>query len=147
MWYWQRTYMHKSGIPIDVFLIFIKVHLRVCSYLFEHLAYHFLLLRRDKNVITPALEILVASEMETEGSNELVVLLWEHMLLEVGESSGGVFHGGRLALMLTVSFSHKKNVYYFLEERNILLSSSTSRTSLLRCTIEWQFEHKAHNSD
>ena len=22
MWYWQRTYMHKSGIPIDVFLVF-----------------------------------------------------------------------------------------------------------------------------
>ena len=35
------------------------------------------------------------------------------MLLEVGKSSG-VFHGSRLVLMLTVSFSHKKNVYYFL---------------------------------
>ena len=146
MWYWQRTYMHKSGIPIDVLLVVIELHFGVCSYLFEHLAYHFLLLRRNKNVTTPALEILVTSEVETEGSHELVVLLCEHMLLEVGESSG-VFHWCRLALMLTVSFSHKRNVYYFLEERNILLSSSTSRTSLLRCTIEWQFEHKAHNSD
>ena len=87
MWYWQRTYMHKSGIPIDVLLVVIELHFGVCSYLFEHLAYHFLLLNT-----TPALEILVASEVETEGSHELVVLLWEHVLLEVGKSSG-VFHG------------------------------------------------------
>ena len=91
MWYWQRTYMHKSGIPIDVLLVVIELHFGVCSYLFEHLSYHFLLLRRDKNFTKPALEILVASEVETEGSHELVVLLCEHMLLEVGESSG-VFH-------------------------------------------------------
>lgn len=88
MWYWQRTYMHKSGIPIDVLLVVIELHFGVCSYLFEHLAYHFLFLRRDKNVTTSALEILVASEVENEGCHELVILLWEHVLLEVGESSG-----------------------------------------------------------
>ena len=88
MWYWQRTYMHKSGIPIDVLLVVIELHFGVCSYLFEHLAYHFLFLRRDKNVTTSALEILVASEVKTEGCHELVILLWEHVLLEVGESSG-----------------------------------------------------------
>ena len=78
----------KSGIPIDVLLVVIKLHLGVCSYLFEHMAYLLLLLRRYKNVTTSALEILVASEVETECSHELVILLWEHMLLEVGESSG-----------------------------------------------------------
>jgi hypothetical protein len=41
-----------------------------------------------KNVTTPTLEILVASEVEDEGSHELVILLWVHPLLEVGESSG-----------------------------------------------------------
>ena len=34
------------------------------------------------------LEILVASEVKDEGSHELVILLWVHTLLEVGESSG-----------------------------------------------------------
>ena len=88
MWYWQRTYMHKSGIPIDVLLVVIELHFGVCSYLFEHLAYHFLFLRRDKNVTTSALEILVAPEVEDESSHKLVILLWVYPLLEVGESSG-----------------------------------------------------------
>ena len=88
IWYWQRTYMHKSGIPIDVFLVFIKVHFGVSSYLFKHQSYHLLLLRWKKNVTTSALEILVAPEVEDEGSHELVILLWVHPLLEVGESSG-----------------------------------------------------------
>ena len=48
-----------------------------------------------KNVATSALEILVASEVEDEGSHELVILLWVHPLLEVGESSGV---GHRLAV-------------------------------------------------
>ena len=100
MWYWQRTYMHKSGIPIDVLLVVIELYFGVCSYLFEHLAYHFLLLRRNMNVTTPALEILVASEVETEGSHELVVLLWEHVLLEVGESSGE-YHRFFVAIVYT----------------------------------------------
>ena len=80
--------MHKSGIPIDVFLIFIKVHFGVSSYLFKHQSYHLLLLRWKKNVTTSALEILVAPEVEDEGSHELVILLWVHPLFEVGESSG-----------------------------------------------------------
>lgn len=69
-------------------LVVIELHFGVCSYLFEHLAYHFLFLRRKKNVTTPELEILVASEVETEGCHELVILLWVHPLLEIGESSG-----------------------------------------------------------
>ena len=100
MWYWQRTYMHKSGIPIDVLLVVIEVHFGVCSYLFEHQSYHFLLLRWKKNVTTSALEILVAPEVENEGCHKLVILLWEHMLLEVGESSG-VFHWLFIAIVCT----------------------------------------------
>ena len=80
--------MHKSGIPIDVFLVFIKVHFGVSSYLFKHQSYHLLLLRWKKNVTTSALEILVAPEVEDESSHKLVILLWVHPLLEVGESSG-----------------------------------------------------------
>lgn len=80
--------MHESDTPIDVFLVFVEVHFGVCSYLFKHQSYHFLLLRWKKNVTTSALEILVASEVEDEGSHELVILLWVHPLLEVGESSG-----------------------------------------------------------
>ena len=108
MWYWQRTYMHKSGILIDVFLIFIKVHLRVSSYLFKHLSYHFLLLWWKKEDTTPTLEILVASEVQNKGCHELVVLLWEHVLLEVGESSGES-HGVEHLIVrcsLFVAFSH-----------------------------------------
>ena len=71
----------KSGIPIDVLLVVIKLHLGVCSYLFEHMAYLLLLLRRYKNVTTSALEILVASEVENKCCHELFVLLWEDMLL------------------------------------------------------------------
>ena len=41
MWYWQRTYMYQSCIPIDVFLVFIKIHSGVSSYLFKHQSYHF----------------------------------------------------------------------------------------------------------
>ena len=65
--------MHKSGIPIDVFLIFIKVHFGVSSYLFKHQSYHLLLLRWKKNVTTSALEILVAPEVEDE-----VVINWSY---------------------------------------------------------------------
>ena len=35
---------------------------------------------------------MVASEVEDEGSHELVILLWVHMLLEVGETTGE-YHG------------------------------------------------------
>ena len=69
-------------------LVFIEVHFGVSSYLFKHQSYHLLLLRWKKNVTTPALEILVASEVEDKGRHELVILLWVHLLLEVGESSG-----------------------------------------------------------
>ena len=79
---------HGSSIPIDSLLIFIEIHLGVCSYLFKHQSYHFLLLWWKKNAAMPTLEILVASEVETEGSHELVILLWVHSLLEVCESSG-----------------------------------------------------------
>ena len=41
---------HYLGIPIDMFLIFVEVHIGVCSNLFEHLPYHFLLLRWKKNI-------------------------------------------------------------------------------------------------
>ena len=71
-----------------MFLVFVEVHFGVSSYLFKHQSYHFLLLRWKKNVTTSALEILVASEVEDEGCHELVILLWVHPLLEVGESSG-----------------------------------------------------------
>ena len=71
-----------------MFFIFIKVHFGVSSYHFKHQSYHLLPLRRKKNCTTPALEILVAPEVEDEGSHELVILLWVHPLLEVGESSG-----------------------------------------------------------
>ena len=71
-----------------MFLVFVEVHFGVCSHLFKHQSYHFLLLGRKQNVATPTLEILVASEVEDEVRYELVILLWVHMLLEVGESSG-----------------------------------------------------------
>lgn len=70
-----------------MFLIFVEVHIGVCSYLFEHQPYHFLLLRWKKNIATPTLEILVASEVEDKGSHELVILLRVHPLLEVGETA------------------------------------------------------------
>ena len=88
MWYRQVVKRHDSDIPIDVLLVFVEVHFGISSYLFKHQSYHFLFLWWKKNVTTPALEILVASEVETEGSHELVILLWVHPLLEVGESSG-----------------------------------------------------------
>ena len=77
----MKTYMHKSGFLIDVFLVFIKVHRGVCSYLLEHKFYYFLFLMRKKNCTTSALEILVASEVENKCWHELFVLLWEDMLL------------------------------------------------------------------
>ena len=69
-------------------LVFVEVHFGVSSYLFKHQSYHLLLFWWKKNVTTSALEILVAPEVEDEGSHELVILLWVHPLLEVGESSG-----------------------------------------------------------
>ena len=71
-----------------MFLVLIEVHFGVSSYLFKHQSYHFLLLRWKKNVTTPTLEILVASEVEDEGSHELVILLWVHPFLAIDESSG-----------------------------------------------------------
>ena len=41
-----------------------------------------------KNVAMSTLEILVASEVEDEGSHELVIQLWVHPFLAIGESSG-----------------------------------------------------------
>ena len=38
MWYWQRTYMHKAGIPIDVFLVFkIQTLYSMINYYFPHI--------------------------------------------------------------------------------------------------------------
>ena len=34
MWYWQRTYMHKSGIPIDEFLVF-KINCTIYGFFFR----------------------------------------------------------------------------------------------------------------
>ena len=51
-------------------------------------------------ITTPALEILVASEVENEGCHELVILLWVHPLLEVGVSSGE-YHRLFIAIVYT----------------------------------------------
>ena len=34
MWYWKRTYMHKSGIPIDEFLVF-KINCTIYGFFFR----------------------------------------------------------------------------------------------------------------
>ena len=68
-------------------LVVVEVHFGVSSYLFKHQSYHFLLFWWKKNVTTPTLEILVASEVEDKGSHELVILLRVHPLLEVGETA------------------------------------------------------------
>lgn len=80
--------LNWSGIPVDMFLVFVEVHFGVCSHLFKHQSYHFLLLGRKQNVATSTLEILVASEVEDEGGHKLIILLRVHSLLKVGESFG-----------------------------------------------------------
>ena len=91
---------HKSGIPIDLFFVAIEVHFWVSSNLFEYQSYHLLLLWRKKDGATPALVVLVASEVENEGCHKLVVLLRIHVLFEVCEASGK-YYGLFISIIFT----------------------------------------------
>lgn len=84
-WYWLQT-------PLEVLLITVKVHGGVGSHPLQDYPHGFLVLGCEQDVASPALEVLVASEVQDECGHELVVLPGQHVLLHVPEAPG-ISHG------------------------------------------------------
>lgn len=77
-----------SFLPIHPILIPIKLELFGHAYLAESVEDKLLLVGGQEAGTAAALKVGVAGEMGDAEVHELGILLWEHLLLEVGESAG-----------------------------------------------------------
>ena len=79
--------MEESVVPVDVFLITVELHFFGYTYLFQGVQHYLLFLGRECRFTSSAFKIWVATEFANKQIHEILVLVGEHSLLEVGESS------------------------------------------------------------
>ena len=77
-----------SFLPIQPVLILIKLEFLSHTYLAECFEDEILLCGRQEAGSTATLKVGVAGEMGDAEAHELCILLWEHLLLEIGEAAG-----------------------------------------------------------
>lgn len=79
--------MVKSVMPIDVFFVFVELQSFRDSSLVESSVDNFLILRREKLNTTTKHEIFVAPKLGYQRPHENLILVGEHLFLEIGEAT------------------------------------------------------------